>query len=181
MPEVAEKNIKLKALRAERKLAGLCTVCGAPVEPGYLMCSGHVAKQREYQLRFRQNNPNYANDYAKSRRVKMKVAGKCSCGRETVDGLTRCAKCHATHLSLSVNRKARLILEGKCRCGREKDPAHYSCPTCLTLGVQSSKRSKIKRVAERRCRNCGRPFMMGETTKTCKVCIEKGDLNFKWN
>lgn len=156
----------LKERQAEWALEGLCLKCGAVVEPGFKRCE----KCRRYHT-----------NAAKVTKRKYRALGNCTCGKETIPGKSSCPKCHATKLLDSVKRKARLHRDGKCRCGRAKDPHAYRCPTCLANQVLNKKRRIARWEDQGKCTSCGRPKLMGETTKQCRLCIEKGEFNFTWN
>ena|ERR1039457_11537 len=137
----------------------------------------------------------------KAIREKRKALGLCIyCKKENDSGYAGCLECRNKNVEYHSDP---LRKEKKRAYDRDRwdDPdykayrAEYinsekyrEYKRVYDLGLRETPEYKLyrKELVEQvrksgRCPSCYRPLMMGEETKYCRLCSEKGDLNFKWN
>ena len=173
---------------------GLCPRCGNDVKPGYTCCDSclkglAIERQnlRQQRLCVQCSTPidtlgyNYCKKCREAKeewgyafRAKAKQEGRCSCGRMiSVPGGRKCQTCH----EYQAARHNKLIEEGRCSCGRMISvPGVKKCQICREY--QAARHNKL--IAEGKCANCGKPLMMGETTKYCRNCNSR-EFKFRWD
>jgi len=115
-----------KELRAERKLAGLCTTCGRNPEPGMAQCAKCIEQRRTVW-----------KAWAIKRRKERKDNGLCvRCGGVPIPGLTECQKCRDFHKNswLINSEKWKPIRKAKHQALKLEVFEAYGGPVCACCG-----------------------------------------------
>lgn len=147
MPATSTQSAAIRARRAAKQQAGLCTwgACASPLA-GRKLCAEHLAQERD----------------AEERRHRVrKRAGLCRCGNERQGGASLCSRCLAT-----VRRLRKLCGGGLCRCGRPSAPDHGQCEACLSAQrIRDARREDTGPACE-----CGNPKV--GFAKACERCLD---------
>lgn len=109
----------------------------------------------------------------KVRYDRLKASGLCcACGTaNSVEGLTKCAKCFKRTAKNNVEnynkRKANCVC---ARCSAELTTINSWCNTCRVKGYKFKLKTRARYRKENKCQACSRPLLEWDTTKTCVIC-----------
>ena len=129
---------------AERKAAGLCTVCGEQAEAARTKCRGCLEKDVQRQ---------------KERQDELIAQGVCKmCARNKAEeGYLHCRPCLAKANRSTRKHAAKRRMEGRCHsCGIPCGES-IRCNKCNAKGVARTSANRKQRLVEGRCRDCGEP------------------------
>lgn len=85
-------------------------------------------------------------------------AGKCRCGREKLEGFTRCAACVNDARKANQKRNKERRDAGLCQlCGKIPEPGKSKCEPCRLTGINYLRRLKSRVITEYggKCICCG--------------------------
>lgn len=146
---MSETNAQyLKRLRVAAAEKGLCYVCRCrPAKEGCRNCQECIDKAQEGNLRIQRKN---------------RAAGLCSCGRQRLEGMATCQRCHDNHLRIKQEMVKFVLSIGLCgTChGLLENEDRTSCAACR---LAAARRTAIHQ---------GRPVR--STVYRCSICRELG-------
>ena len=166
-----DRRAAKRARRAERRAAGLCVTCAAPVTGGAAYCSPCSAARNER----RQRNPEAAREADRRRYAERRARGDCtSCGKPA-GGAAECQACRdAARARYDARRAAGICV--KCRTPTVGGAAY--CAPCAAAKAGSQDReagnaARRRRYAERRakgrCVECDAPSPGAARCEPCSL------------